>query len=124
MDIVTIVVGGALALFLLYVILRMSYVIMRNVVVSMEFRKKLASKVNDLRLNRMLGALGIDINNYLHGERVIDIEQHIDKCAACENTDACDDALARGSVTVNNIDYCSNEQSLQQIVAGKPAHDG
>jgi hypothetical protein len=121
MDIFTLIAGGILGLFLLYVIMRMSYVIMRNVIVSIEFRKKLASKVHALRLNNMLGALGIDVNRYLHSERILDIEEHIDKCASCQNTDTCDDQLAQASITVGNIDYCNNAQALQQIVANKAA---
>ena len=123
MDIFTLIIGSILALFVLYVIMRMSYVIMRNVIVGMEFRKSLARKVNALRLNKMLAALGIDINNYLHSERVIDIEEHIDRCAACQNTETCDDQLAKGNIQANNIDYCNNEESLQHIVAAKPAQE-
>lgn len=123
MDIVTVIVGGALVLFMLYVILRMSYVIMRNVIVGMEFRKSLAGKVNALRLNRMLAALGIDIDSYLHSERVIDIEKHIDRCATCDNTETCDDQLAKGTVQPGSIDYCNNEATLQRIVASKAAEE-
>ena len=96
---------------------------MRNVIVGMEFRNSLARKVDALRLNKMLAALGIDINRYLHSERVIDIEEHIDKCASCNNTETCDDQLAKGSIQASNIDYCNNEKSLQQIIASKPAHE-
>jgi len=123
MDIFTVIIGSILALFVLYVIMRMSYVIMRNVIVGMEFRNKLARKVDALRLNKMLAALGIDINSYLHSERVIDIEDHIDKCATCNNTETCDDQLAKGTIQASNIDYCNNEKSLQQIIASKPAHE-
>jgi len=123
MDIVSIIIGGFLALFLLYVIVRMSYVIMRNVIVGMQFRKQLASKVEALRLNRMLAALGIDVSSYLHSERVLDIEEHIDRCSACDNTETCDDQLAKGSIQVDSIDYCNNEKSLQQIVDGKAAQE-
>ena len=123
MDIFTLIIGSILALFVLYVIMRMSYVIMRNVIVGMEFRKSLARKVNALRLNKMLAALGIDINTYLHSERIIDIEEHIDRCSACENTETCDDQLAKGTIQANNIDYCNNEEYLQHIVAAKPAQE-
>jgi hypothetical protein len=123
MDIFTIIVGGALALFLLYVIIRMSYVIMRNVIVSMEFRKNLARKVHALRLNNMLGALGIDVTRYLHSERVLDIEEHIEKCSTCQNTATCDDQLASGPVSAGSIDFCNNEQALKHIVASKTAHN-
>ena len=123
MDLITVIVGGILVLFVLYVIMRMSYVIMRNVIVGMEFRKRLARQVNALRLNRMLTALGIDINGYLHSERVIDIEEQIDRCSACHNTETCDDQLTKGTINAGNIDYCNNEQSLQRIAAGKPAQE-
>ena len=123
MDIVTVIIGGALALFMLYVIMRMSYVIMRNVIVGIEFRKNLARQVNALRLNKMLAALGIDINSYLHSERVIDIEEHIDKCSACQNTETCDDQLNKGTIQADTIDYCNNETALQQIVATKAVHE-
>ena len=123
MDIVTVIIGGLLGLFMLYVILRMSYVIMRNVIVGMEFRKSLAKKVEALRLGRMLSALGIDTGNYLHHERVIDIENHIDRCSACENTDTCDDQLAKGTIEAGNIDYCNNEASLQEIVTKKAGQE-
>ena len=123
MDIFTVVIGSLLALFVLYVIMRMSYVIMRNVIVGMEFRKNLAKKIDALRLNKMLAALGIDIYSYLHSERVIDIEDQIDKCSSCQNTETCDDQFAKGSIQASNIDYCNNEKSLQQIVAGKDVHE-
>ena len=123
MDIFTVIIGSLLALLVLYVIMRMSYVIMRNVIIGMEFRKNLARKVNALRLNKMLAALGIDINSYLHSERVIDIEEHIDKCSACQNTETCDEQLASGTIQASSIDYCNNEESLQQIVANKPVHN-
>lgn len=123
MDIVTIIIGGLLALFMLYLILRVSYVIMRNVIVGMEFRKNLARKVDALRLSKMLGALGIDINRYLHNERVIDIEDQIERCSNCQNTATCDEQIAGGTVQPGNIDYCNNEASLQQIAAGKAVQE-
>ena len=123
MDIFTVIVGSILALFMLYVIMRMSYVIMHNVIVGMEFRKSLARQVDALRLNKMLAALGIDINSYLHSQRVIDIEEQIDKCSACQNTETCDDQLVQGSIQSSNIDYCNNEKALQQIVAAKAVHE-
>lgn len=123
MDTITVIIGGLLVLFMLYVIMRMSYVIMRNVIVGMEFRKNLARKVEALRLGKMLAALGIDTRSYLHSERVIDIEEHVDRCAACQNTETCDDQLASGTIQSSNIDYCNNEASLQHILANKAARE-
>jgi hypothetical protein len=121
MDIFTIIAIAVLGIFMLYVIFRMSYVIMRNVIVGMEFRKNLAKQVNALRLNKMLAALGIDVNSYLHKERVIDIEEQIERCSSCQNTETCDDQITSGTVTASNIDYCNNEEALQHIVASKKA---
>lgn len=123
MDIVTVIIGGLLALSMVYLVFRMSYAIMRNVIVGMEFRKNLARKLEALRLGKMLTALGIDTRRYLHSETVLDIEDQMDRCAACQNTETCDDQLANGTIQAGKIDYCNNEASLQQIVANKATQE-
>jgi hypothetical protein len=123
MDIVTVIIGGLLVLSMVYLVFRMSYAIMRNVIVGMEFRKNLARKLEALRLGKMLTALGIDTRRYLHSETVLDIEDQMDRCAACQNTETCDDQLANGTIQAGKIDYCNNEASLQQIVANKATQE-
>lgn len=116
MDIFTLIFGGLLGIAMLYLVMRLSYIIYVNVITGIKFRSALARKLHQLRLNRMLTALGIDLNIYLHHEQIVDIENQMSKCSACGNTEICDDQLASGQVNTDNIDYCNNEESLKEIV--------
>ena len=60
-------------------------------------------------------ALGVDIDVYLNSERSLEIQQHIDRCAACDNTTECDDKLAGQAIAPDNIGFCNNEASLREI---------
>jgi len=64
----------------------------------------------------MLAALGIDVDSYLHSERIVDIQRQMGRCSDCGRTAECDDRLARGDVDAADIGFCNNEQSLQQIL--------
>lgn len=118
MNTVTLIAILLLALVLLVFAVLLPVAIIFNVRAGEKYRRGLAEQVNRLRLGRMLGALGIDIGVYLSTERSRDIERHIDRCAACGNTEACDDRLAEGSIAPDSIDFCNNEASLREI-AGK-----
>ena len=83
----------------------------------LKYRKALAEQLNNFRLANMLTALGIDIDEYLSTERVVDIHTHMTRCGACENTGECDDRLAQGRISPGEIGFCNNEQSLQQFAS-------
>jgi hypothetical protein len=97
-----------------FMILLMASIIF-NTRSGMKYRQGLAEQLERLRLGKMLTALGIDTDNYLSSERVIDIRKQMERCNACENTSECDEQLAAGQVNVNSIDYCNNEASLNKI---------
>lgn len=119
MDIITIVIGGLLAVVsLVFTVLLVSAIVF-NVNAGRKYRQSLANSVNQLRLSKMLTALGIDVDSYLHTERVVDIQQHMDRCSACENVNECDDQLSQGVVAAADISFCNNEQSLQEIARKK-----
>jgi hypothetical protein len=86
-----------------------------NVRAGEKYRQGLAEKVNRLRLGKMLAALGVDIDIYLNSERSLEIQQHIDRCAACGNTAECDDKLAKQDIDPDQIGFCNNEASLREI---------
>lgn len=117
MDVFTLITGTLLVVAIAYVILRLAVVIAFNVRTGMLYRQRLARKLEQLRLKRMLAALGIDVNRYLHHERVIDIEDQMNRCEACENTQACDENLLKDKISTDTIDYCNNEQTLREMVA-------
>ncbi|MDH5436352.1 MAG: DUF6455 family protein [Gammaproteobacteria bacterium] len=84
-----------------------------------KYRQPVAKKVHQLRLGKMLNALGIDINDYLYNERMIDIQNQIVRCEACNNIEECDEKLADDHLDASEIDFCNNERSLKEIMSKK-----
>jgi hypothetical protein len=115
MNIITIVTMVLLGVILVTFSVLLPVAIIFNVRAGEKYRKGLAEKVNRLRLGKMLMALGVDINIYLNTERSVEIQQHIDRCAACSNTVECDDRLADQDIAPDNIGFCNNEASLREI---------
>ena len=99
---------GALGIYILFSMFT-------NMKYGRKYFEKLAVKLQSLRLNRMLSALGIDTKNYLATQRKIDIERHMRSCSNCKNTDECDKHLASGDIDADSISYCNNEKELQEI---------
>lgn len=88
----------------------------------LKYRNALAEQLNNYRLAKMLTALGIDIDVYLSTERVVDIHTQMTRCGACENVGVCDERLATDTIRTDDIGFCNNEQSLQEIARiHKPA---
>ncbi len=119
MNLISIVIGGLLAVLTLAFTVLLASAIVFNLNAGKKYRKSLANSVDQLRLSKMLTALGIDVDTYLHTERIVDIQQHMDLCSACETMEKCDDQVAKGSIDANDISFCNNEQSLQQIARKK-----
>ena len=67
-------------------------------------------------MGKMMDALGINKEKYIHQESVLEINHHIDTCKACDNTDACDEKLDTNGVAIENINYCDNEESMVELV--------
>lgn len=87
------------------------------------YRQRLAQRLDSLRLGRMLGLLGIDANAYLHEQRVLDIHHHMNRCNHCARTDTCDERLASGEVSPEDLDFCDNEAALKALAEAQ-AHRG
>jgi hypothetical protein len=115
MNVISIVIGGLLAVLTLAFTVSLVSAIVFNVNAGRKYRKALANSVDQLRLSKMLTALGIDVDTYLHTERVVDIQQNMDLCSACENVEECDDQVSKGALDAADISFCNNEQSLQEI---------
>lgn len=114
-SIVSIVSILLLVLTLLVFVVLLPVAIIFSTRAGVKYRKELARQLDQLRLGRMLTALGIDIDSYLSGERAVEIRKQIARCGACTNTAECDTHLDEGSVNPGNIDYCRNEKTLQKI---------
>jgi hypothetical protein len=120
MDIITVIVGGALILYLAYFLVRLAYTIGRNLVNGKRFYQNLESRLEDLRLGRMLSLLGINKKQYVYQNPVNDITKHMNQCASCANTAVCDEKLAAassstGSIELDGISFCSNKSELSGL---------
>jgi len=115
MNAISIAIGGLLTVLTLAFTVLLVSAIVFNVNAGKKYRKSLANSVDQLRLSKMLTALGIDVDTYLHTERVVDIQQHMDLCSACDNLEQCDDQVSKGALDAADISFCNNEQSLQEI---------
>ena len=116
MDLISLIIAGLLVLLTGAFVVLMVLAIMFNLKAGQRYRANLAKRLDQLRLGKMLSALGIDTETYLHSERIVDIHQQMNRCSSCANTDQCDDQLADGAVRRDEIDFCNNERSLQEML--------
>jgi len=115
MNIVSVTSMILLGLLLATFMILLPVSIIYNTRAGMKYRRRLAEQLARLRLGKMLTALGIDTDSYLSSERVVDIQQQMERCNTCTNTGECDTRLAEGAVDSGDIDYCNNEASLHKI---------
>ncbi len=64
----------------------------------------------------MLSALGVDVDAYLHSERIVDIHEQMKRCSDCAQTAECDEKLSSGAVDPDGIAFCDNEESLREML--------
>lgn len=117
MDIITLIIGGALVLLVGGFLLRLSYTIFRNLINGRKFHHALEDELDRLRLSNMLKALGINKTLYSYQTNVNDMKRQMDSCASCDNTERCDDKLATENVDITEIEFCNNEAELINIKA-------
>jgi len=115
MDIVTLIVGGALLLMVGTFALRLFYIIVLNLIKGRKFHQALEKEFDRLRLSNMLRALGINKSQYIHTTSNIEIKKQMENCQQCSNTDECDTKLSQGEVEIDSIDFCNNEAQLKDI---------
>ncbi len=119
MEILGYVAYAVLGIALLAFIVLLPIAIVFNMRAGLKYREALAARVDQLRLGRMLAALGVNVDAYVHHGRITDIDAQMRRCAACGHTDACDEKLATGDVSVDEIGYCENEHSLKELVTAR-----
>ena len=104
-----------LSLLMASFVILLSAAIVFNTRAGMKYRKTLATRLEKLRLGKMLTALGIDSDSYLSRERAVDIHRQMERCTSCTNTEECDSRLADENVDTETLDYCNNEASLRKL---------
>ena len=96
-------------------VILLAFAIVFNTRAGMKYRAVLAKQLEQLRLGKMLTALGVDTSSYLARVRAVDIQQQMERCADCTNTQQCDTQLTEENINTDSIGYCNNEASLQKI---------
>ena len=116
MDIASLVIGGVLAVMLLMLVIRLPLAIAGNLHAGHRFRKSMAMALDELRLARMLGFLGIDRDKYLHEQSALNIKQHMQRCGDCDAKDTCDQVLEKDQpVETEQLGFCANIDDLKQV---------
>ena len=111
--------GTLLVLFAVFLFIR----IMFNMQAGIRSRSELLGRIEGLRLNRMLTALGIDIKEYLHSENTADVYRQMKDCGDCTETGLCDEKLAGDRINADEIDFCNNEKPFREILRKRQAAD-
>ncbi len=117
------IITTALGLALMYFIVRLMFRIRNNVIIGRTYRQALRAELSSLRLGRMLAALGINRELYLHQQNTRDIHQQIQRCRDCGQTAICDEKLCDKNLDQSNIDYCNNAESLKTIISQQGTAD-
>ena len=90
--------------------------IRKNITQGRVVRKQLAKRVVPLRMNKMLAALGIDFDKYLHQVPLHRINESMDKCETCDTVEQCDQSLQKPEISTDNIDFCPNQECLTRYI--------
>jgi len=99
-------------------------VITRNVRQGMLFRQKIARRMEHLRMEKMLRALGLDLSSYLHNVPASQVLQSAKRCEECSTVDVCDAQLAKGKLETDEIDFCPNQSELSQFEQAEKQRSG
>ncbi len=89
--------------------------ITRNVKQGLVVRQELAKRVESLRMAKLLNRLGIDLNQYLHIVPLTKISESMGKCESCPTIDICDQKLKEDRLVIKDIDFCPNQQCLDEL---------
>lgn len=91
----------------------LSWAIYRNMSHGQNYRAALLQKLSGLRLRRMIDALGLDADRYLHSLPVADLEQRMHHCGQCPEQPRCDEQLTGKLGRIEEVSFCPNADSLQ-----------
>ena len=111
MQILTYIIVLILAIASLAMVIALPRAIGRSVNHGRRFREALDARLGQLRLSKMLGAMGVDRADYLATSRQVDIEQPMKNCRACEQKSLCDAELSSHSAN-SGFDYCPNRDAI------------
>ena len=116
MTVVSYIILGLIAVIIGVLAVSFVWLISRNMQQGREVREQLAERIRGLRMSKMLSALGLDFNGYLHKVPLHRISESMHNCETCPTTAQCDQVLKQESVTPQEIDFCPNQNCLGKFV--------
>jgi hypothetical protein len=123
MEIISFILLGVLGLAIVTISVFFVLIISKNMKNGRKFRRDLAQRLNQLRMTKLLTALGLDFDIYLHQVPVHKITQSMSKCESCVTTSACDEKLSQPAIQQTDIEFCPNQESFIEFseLTGKAA---
>lgn len=121
MNLFSLIIAGLFGILLAAFAVLLTVAIVFNLSAGKRYRESMARQLDTLRLSKMLAALGVDINAYLHSERTVDIHDQMQRCAGCSQVEQCDEKLADGRIDSGKIGFCDNEQALAELIGRSKA---
>jgi hypothetical protein len=79
------------------------------------YRRELAHNAKEVRMSKLVNALGHDFNVYLHQVPVLNIKQSMAKCQNCDTTSSCDEKLNQTTLNASEISFCPIHDSLVEL---------
>ncbi len=116
MNLFSLIIAGLFGILLAAFAVLLTVAIVFNLSAGKRYRESMARQLDSLRLSKMLTALGVDIDAYLHGERAVDVHNQMQRCAGCSQIEQCDEKLANGKIDSGEIGFCDNEQALADVI--------
>lgn len=98
----------------LVLLVRLVIAIRRNYQTGQSFRDKLADRISELRLAKMLMARNIDLSAYLHTRNITEIEQTLRSCQSCNVKTTCDEELENENRSSFDGGFCPNDDLLKK----------
>lgn len=106
-------ISGLFAVLLAGFIVFLMVAIFRNLQAGKRYRQGIAAQLSRLRLDRMLGILGINQSAYLHAQPILGVRDQMKRCSECANTDQCDQLLDEG--VGDQAEFCTNDETLKKV---------
>lgn len=116
MNIITLIISGMIGLLLFLFFILLLTAITFNMKAGQKYRRQVAQAVNNLRLSKMLAALGINLEKYLHSTSMVDVHQQMKNCQACQHNTQCDEELASSSISIETVHFCNNKKHLRDML--------
>lgn len=116
MDLTSLIIAVPLVLLMLYLLVRLPLAIVGNLRAGHRFRESLAASLDQLRLSRMLGHLGINRQEYLHTQSGLTIQNHMTRCDGCDEKARCDQVLdSETKADTESLGFCANIDDLKAL---------